>query len=775
MLPETGPELPQDESLDSAVDNDPEDQNIQFEASPGRKPPDKGRKKDGSEEGHDGEPAASREQLEDLRANGPGAQAEQPPDIKLGEATWKNKDTDQPITVLGYLGEKEGRHYISVGGSDAGVPLDEIEYPTEKAEEELPPMPAPEDASPPVESQPEGDEGAPSPPPPPEEPTEKVPEEPEGPQQAVEDLVGKAQGHIVTDQEVPANQSAFQEWASRIGTRLRGLLSGQRPELYDESTRQQVQNTFDQLGTEEGKVNSFTVGHHTYTILRRETEDVPPHRELFTLQDENGQTYHKDSFETQNMLAQAMADRYKGAAEQKTIQEESKQEDKVLSKEETRAEKERQKRARAHERFQEKPEKREESALDKKRAALKEGIEKTPVGRLLLNQGRAALDNINLSDKNLAAWLTGGAVGGVTTVLPTLLLPGSGIFASRFLRSLVGVGLSRVGSSIIDKFRLSNMRKIFRDRAGIEDESKVEILVKRSEEALKYKESGELDRYDATMNEVTRQSLLKKGQAENWATDLSRAAQISLLETLNTRFANYNNVLRSFTAGMRGISMITSLGSLGWDLFDATRGGGDAAHVHGPGEQHGPVGPGEEAAVPTETPTPEPVPVPEETPTPTPTPEPEPGDVVTPGEEVPTGVDQPPVAEAPTLSEVLANPEFAQSVEIPQGTTVGELLANSGHSIDWGPDNAQLFGAHIQANYDMLQEMHTNVAASGIPVEDFPTQAEIATLVTQAEAGDPVAMHQLTEALHWVPAGGNFNVLTPEGLEQARRILQPGG
>lgn len=48
--------------------------------------------------------------------------------VRLGKATWKNADHDEPVMVTGYLGEYNGRKYASIEGSTTGVPLDEIEY-----------------------------------------------------------------------------------------------------------------------------------------------------------------------------------------------------------------------------------------------------------------------------------------------------------------------------------------------------------------------------------------------------------------------------------------------------------------------------------------------------------------------------------------------------------------------------------------------------------------------------------------------------------------------
>lgn len=50
------------------------------------------------------------------------------PDVKLGGAMWRVNDIDQPVTVIGYYGETEGRHYARVAESETGVPMDELVY-----------------------------------------------------------------------------------------------------------------------------------------------------------------------------------------------------------------------------------------------------------------------------------------------------------------------------------------------------------------------------------------------------------------------------------------------------------------------------------------------------------------------------------------------------------------------------------------------------------------------------------------------------------------------
>lgn len=51
-----------------------------------------------------------------------------PSDVRTGQAIWHTNDVDQTVYVTGYLGEFNGRQYVAVQDSGAGVPLDEIEY-----------------------------------------------------------------------------------------------------------------------------------------------------------------------------------------------------------------------------------------------------------------------------------------------------------------------------------------------------------------------------------------------------------------------------------------------------------------------------------------------------------------------------------------------------------------------------------------------------------------------------------------------------------------------
>jgi hypothetical protein len=59
-----------------------------------------------------------------------GFEDEEPPPR---QATWKNKDHDQPVTITGELGEKEGRRFFAAKETTTGIPEDELEFQDSKA------------------------------------------------------------------------------------------------------------------------------------------------------------------------------------------------------------------------------------------------------------------------------------------------------------------------------------------------------------------------------------------------------------------------------------------------------------------------------------------------------------------------------------------------------------------------------------------------------------------------------------------------------------------
>jgi hypothetical protein len=47
---------------------------------------------------------------------------------KPQKAIWKSKDADYPVEVTGVLGEKDGEAYLSIKGSNSGIPASEVEF-----------------------------------------------------------------------------------------------------------------------------------------------------------------------------------------------------------------------------------------------------------------------------------------------------------------------------------------------------------------------------------------------------------------------------------------------------------------------------------------------------------------------------------------------------------------------------------------------------------------------------------------------------------------------
>jgi len=283
-------------------------------------------------------------------------------------------------------------------------------------------------------------------------------------------------------------------------------------------------------------------------------------------------------------------------------------------------------------------------------------------------------------------------------------------------------------------------------------------FIKKFAAAFNLLKSGKEREYHEAMRGLSTEIFNKYGTAEhkgNMELEVAEAGANLLqqkIETLNTKYPKLNNGIRSFAAGLT-VGTVGTTAFFGLEsVFERILKGEIRLPFFGGEAQRGTPTPGIGHPTPgVEHPVPG-----IEHPTPTPTPEP----VEKPGGAIP------PVEHAPTLPEIISNPDLAHSVEIHPGDTIGPILVATDHHVTWGFDNAELFGAHINANYDMLHAMHERAAAAGIAVEKFPAREELAGLIRSATGGDATAMHQLTEALHWVPpAGENLNILTPEGVE----------
>lgn len=404
--------------------------------------------------------------------------------------------------------------------------------------------------------------------------------------------------------------------------------------------------------------------------------------------------------------------------------------------------------------------------VSERAASLLTSAKESKVGGFLLEQGKAFLNKFDPRDKEKIPYFAGIAAGAGSNVALTYFTPFLAFGPGRLVRSAAFSGVMLGVSKGANVFRHMSMNKVL-SNFGVEDKAERTTYSKQYDEAFKLLSKSNEEEYSEAMKKLSTDIFAKHGNAQNGSNVEGAAAHITAeelqkrIESLSTKYQKLNNQIRSFSAGLSAGSIGATLGVGVTNLFLERVGVGSGEMS--PGDSPGGVedvgddgtedisdGISDQGEGTLQTTDGE-------------------GGGVTDGTAEGDGIadaDQPPPPEIPTtINEVLANPELVNSVEISQGDTIGQLLTDGGYDIDWGPDNAQVFGAHIEANYDMLQGMNEQVAAAGISVEDFPTQGEISTLVSQARAGDAVAMHRLTEAMHWIPTGGEFTILSPEAVE----------
>jgi len=170
--------------------------------------------------------------------------------------------------------------------------------------------------------------------------------------------------------------------------------------------------------------------------------------------------------------------------------------------------------------------------------------------------------------------------------------------------------------------------------------------------------------------------------------------------------------------------------------------------------------------LPPQPPVSEPAPVPE---APAPAPEPSP----TPPAPEPVIPAPEPVAPAPAPPEALS-PDMVREVYIPKGSNVSQLLVNAGHSISWGPQDAELFGTHIEANYDLLNNFRNQLIENHVipPSELMIPRAELSDLIERAKEGDTEAIGKLRAALKWIPEGQQFKILSKAGISAVMGLLK---
>lgn len=106
------------------------------------------------------------------------------------------------------------------------------------------------------------------------------------------------------------------------------------------------------------------------------------------------------------------------------------------------------------------------------------------------------------------------------------------------------------------------------------------------------------------------------------------------------------------------------------------------------------------------------------------------------------------------------------SVDLGPGMTATQLLEDHGYTNVYDP---VVLGEHVIVNYPLVDNMWGNMAQSYGWSEHFPISLpELDQLIAAAKNGDPEAILKLQKlqpatlrALHWLPVGGKFKILSP--------------
>lgn len=125
-------------------------------------------------------------------------------------------------------------------------------------------------------------------------------------------------------------------------------------------------------------------------------------------------------------------------------------------------------------------------------------------------------------------------------------------------------------------------------------------------------------------------------------------------------------------------------------------------------------------------------------------------------------------------NELSANEGFSQTNTIAPGETFGHLLSKTDNALTWGASDAEVFGAHIAANYDLLTQTWGLASEAGVipEGEHFPLSLnELNNLIELAENGDTEAIKKLRLALKWIPANEKFTLLSKDGVAAAMKVL----
>jgi len=778
--------------------------------------------------------AESERAVTSRRSSIPKPETEQPPEVRLGKAVWKNQDTDQPVTVVGRYGEADGRQYVKIEGSDTGVPLDEIEYPAESPVEsvptELPPSRLPE-GLPQISSAPSS--ARVEPPPLPEgfdveeavqsgtlKPWGKdaVPKPDEA--HATETRLQEEKQTKIPAEQIHEHRERFEQDKDRIkagrSTSVRMqrdlLKTGQdvgyevargkeslkfeayKPE--DEKPFVFVNESGEKINLQERDVDRLIkrkiekenkeITQELKAKLKAKEEDIQKEADKPTEEFNKTRERLKEGKGTsvrmqRDFLKSGQDVGYELQKGQQTLKFEAyNPEDKkpfVFTDQESNKlqlpEKEVDKliKSRLENENKEiteelKPTSRWKERLDSLRNA-------SPVINGLYRIGNSFLNKFDWRDKEKGWWIAGIIVGAGSNVGLTFALPFLGFGPGRLIRSAVSSGALLGISYGVNRFRNFSIANIL-ENYGVKDTAEKTGYTKKFDSAFRFLRMSKEQEYHDAMKNLSTEIFTKygtadhKGNVEMETNEEGARLLQERIEKLNTKYQKLNNKIRSFSAGLAAGSIGATVG---FGLYEKVlEPAFDRIFHHGEGPA---VPAGSEHAPPEGTTgqTPD-------------TQGPPQGPEIHGGENLPSGTEgaspgvTPEVTpNVPHLADLLNNPENSNLYDIKQGDTLGQVFLDHGHgdATLWEPipDNAHRWGAQLALEHDKLKGWYDAAAGAGYgePGFQFPTQAELPSLIESAAAGNAADMHRLVEAHHFIQTGGNINLVTPAGIEAINKAI----
>lgn len=124
------------------------------------------------------------------------------------------------------------------------------------------------------------------------------------------------------------------------------------------------------------------------------------------------------------------------------------------------------------------------------------------------------------------------------------------------------------------------------------------------------------------------------------------------------------------------------------------------------------------------------------------------------------------------LFDRLSDSEFGELVDIHKGDTANKLLEKAGYNLSWTAEDAVIFGAHILANYKLLEFGLKKLEVSGISTEPLPTEKAIIELVVSSQNGNHEAIRKLQERLQLLPYDNKFKIIKPQRLDELRKYFR---